>query len=112
MTLHCVADLADLSEGEMVQVGTPSGVRVALYNVAGTIFATEDRCTHGNSSLADEGYLEGHVIECGRHGGAFDVRTGAAIRTPCTVAVKSFPVVIQDGRICVDLDVAEREAGQ
>jgi len=47
-------------------------------------------CTHGRTSLAD-GYLDNCVIECPKHNGRFDVRTGQAVRRP---AVKSLVLIL------------------
>jgi naphthalene 1,2-dioxygenase system ferredoxin subunit len=76
---------------------------VALYNVDGQIYATDDNCTHGRASLA-EGYLEGDEIECPLHQGVFNVRTGKAVGRPCVVALKTYPVEVEDGLIYVNVD--------
>ncbi len=73
-------------------------VPVALYNVDGEIFATEDTCTHGQSSLCD-GYLDGDVIECAWHMAKFSVRTGKALSLPAVKALRSYPVRIVDGKV-------------
>lgn len=73
-----------------------NGISVALYAVEGEYFATADLCTHGKASLAD-GYLDGDLIECPLHQGTFNVKTGEAVDAPCSVAVRTFPVKLQDG---------------
>lgn len=73
-----------------------NGINVALYAVEGEYFATADLCTHGNASLAD-GYLDGDLIECPLHQGTFNVKTGEAVDAPCSVAVRTFPVKLEDG---------------
>ena len=60
-----------------------NGRAYAVFNVAGAYHVSDDTCTHGFASLS-EGELAGHVITCPWHGGAFDVRTGAALAPPCT----------------------------
>lgn len=96
-----VAKVDDVPEGEArrVEVG---GRGIALYNVAGEIFATDDTCTHMRARLSD-GYLEGHVIECPLHFGRFDVRSGAPLSAPCTVAVRPHQVLVEAGTIKVRL---------
>jgi len=76
------------------------GFNIALYAVDGAYFATSNICTHGQALLSD-GYLDGHLIECPLHQGLFDVRTGAPEGAPCTEAVRSFPVKIEDGFVFV-----------
>lgn len=93
--------LAELAQGEMRRLDPPDGNPIALFNVDGVVYATDDVCTHGQSSLTDEGTLEGHVIECGWHRGTFDVRTGRALTAPCQEALRSYAVDIRDGEIVV-----------
>jgi naphthalene 1,2-dioxygenase system ferredoxin subunit len=72
------------------------GRSLALFNVDGTVFAIDDRCTHGDASLS-EGLVEGHEVECPFHQGRFDIRTGAPTAAPCTIRLKTYPVEIRDG---------------
>ncbi len=71
---------------------------VALYKVAGEVFATDNTCTHGQARLCD-GFLDGYEIECPLHQGKFDVRTGRATCAPATDSVRVYPVRIMDGRV-------------
>ena len=59
--------------------------------------------------LAD-GILEGDVIECSLHFGAFNVRTGKAVQAPCFVDLKTFRTEVRDGQVCVDLSTPAAEA--
>ncbi len=94
-------DAAELGDGDVIGVA-PKGIGLALYRVDGTIYATEDRCSHGLASLS-EGMLDGCNIECPLHFGTFDVRTGEATAAPCSVAIKTFKAEERDGRIFVEL---------
>lgn len=80
-----------------------AGHSIALYVVDGAYYATADLCTHGQASLAD-GYLEGALIECPLHQGTFDVTTGAAVGAPCTVALRTYPVKLENGLLHVGMD--------
>lgn len=91
--------VADVGDGGIVSAVLPDGRRVAIYLVDGEAYATDDRCTHGNSSLSEEGCLDGHIVECGMHLGTFDVRTGEAVGPPCTKALRTYAVVIRDGQV-------------
>ena len=82
------------------------GVRVALYAVDDQFYATADLCTHGHGSLS-EGFLDGEIVECPLHQGLFNVKTGEAVGAPCTVAVKTYPVKLQDGALHVALRLGE-----
>ena len=80
-----------VGEGEILKVEKAS-LALAVYNVDGEYFVTDDHCTHGPGSLS-EGYLDGHVIECDFHNGAFDVRTGEIVAPPCMIPLKTYRVV-------------------
>jgi nitrite reductase/ring-hydroxylating ferredoxin subunit len=77
--------------------------RLAVYNIGGAFYVTDDECTHASASLAD-GLLEGDIIECCVHFGAFDVKTGEVKAPPCAVPLRTYKVVLQGGDIYVDLD--------
>ena len=96
-----VCRVAELTRGEMRRVEREGGDPLALFNVDGVVYATDDVCTHGHSSLTDEGTLDGHVIECGWHRGTFDVRDGRALTAPCQQPLRSYAVEIRDGDIIV-----------
>jgi nitrite reductase/ring-hydroxylating ferredoxin subunit len=92
--------------GDVVPGGTLRVERgdlvLAVYNVDGAFYVTDDACTHGPGSLS-EGYLDGHVIECDFHNGAFDVRTGEVVAPPCMVPVKTYPVVIEGEDVMIEV---------
>jgi nitrite reductase/ring-hydroxylating ferredoxin subunit len=77
--------------------------RLAVYNIEGKFYATDDECTHASASLA-EGMLEDGVIECCLHFGAFDVKTGAVKAPPCSIALRTYKVLLQGDDVYVDLD--------
>ncbi len=77
--------------------------RLAVYNLGGEFYVTDDECTHASASLAD-GILEDGIIECTLHFGAFDVKTGAVKAPPCSIALRTYKVILQGDDVCVDLD--------
>ena len=93
--------VADVKDGEPVGVFLEQLPALAVYNVDGDIFVTDNMCTHGNAMLTD-GYQDGGIIECPFHGGSFDIATGAAKAFPRQVPVKTYPVTIDDEWVCID----------
>jgi nitrite reductase/ring-hydroxylating ferredoxin subunit len=77
--------------------------KVAVYNLDGTFYATDAICTHAFADLAD-GILEGEIIECTLHFGAFNVKTGKAVQAPCFTDLKTFKTEVRDGQVFVDLN--------
>ena len=73
----------------------------AVYRTAdGEFFATDGHCTHERTLLCD-GLVIGHVIECPKHNGRFDIRTGKAIRAPVLEDVQTFLTKVEDGTVFV-----------
>ncbi len=97
-----VASLDDFAASDAIAV-VAGGKEIALYLVDGNVFATANRCTHGDAKLCD-GWVEGHEIECPLHQGTFDVSTGAATGAPAEVALASYPARLVDGRVELQLD--------
>lgn len=91
--LFFLCKTADLSPGSVMKVEHPEGA-LAVYNLDGEFFATEDRCTHGLASLSEGDIIDGE-IECNMHFGSFDIRTGQPCQAPCSVAVKTFKVEVR-----------------
>jgi naphthalene 1,2-dioxygenase system ferredoxin subunit len=97
-----IASLDDFAASDAIEVAAGER-RIALFLVAGEVFATTSRCTHGDAPLCD-GFLEGHEIECPLHQGRFDVRTGAATCAPADTAVATYPARLAGDRVELQLD--------
>jgi nitrite reductase/ring-hydroxylating ferredoxin subunit len=94
----CAAgELAD-DEARLLPVSPP----VAVFRAGGEYFATDDTCTHAESSLS-EGYVEDGKVECVFHFALFCVRTGAALTAPAVKPLRTYPVKVEDGVVYVDL---------
>jgi nitrite reductase/ring-hydroxylating ferredoxin subunit len=92
----------DIAPGGALKVEC-GNIAVAVFNVDGEFYTTDDNCTHGPGSLS-EGYLEDDVIECNFHGGQFNVRTGAVVSPPCMVPIKTYKTFVEHGRVLIDVD--------
>ncbi len=96
-----VASLADVPEGSTRQVDA-GGVPICLYNLGGTLCATQDTCTHAEASLAD-GFIDGEAIECPLHQALFDIRTGQALGPPATEDLRVYPVRVDGEAISIEI---------
>jgi nitrite reductase/ring-hydroxylating ferredoxin subunit len=83
-------------------IGRSSRTRITLANVAGSIYAIDDTCTHLGCSLGD-GRLEGSIVRCACHGSRFDVTTGAVVGGPAEKAVRSYPTSVVGDEVQVEL---------
>jgi len=96
-----VADQGAINEGEMKGV-TVGSQEIALYNLKGEIYATDNLCTHAFAFLSD-GWLDGEEVECPLHAGRFEIKTGKGLGPPIPCDIKTFPVRVANGKIEVKL---------
>jgi 3-phenylpropionate/trans-cinnamate dioxygenase ferredoxin subunit len=80
-------------------------MEIGVFNCAGTLYAIEDRCSHDDGPLAEGEFdPETCTIECPRHGSLFDLRTGAPKTLPAYLPVDTFPVIIEDDTIKLEVE--------
>lgn len=99
-----ICPLEELPPGG-TRIVTWEDLEIGIFNCSGEILAVEDRCSHDNGTLA-EGELdqETRTVECPRHGSKFDLRTGKPTNLPAYVPIDTFPVMVEDGVIRVEVD--------
>src|SRR5215470_657095 len=93
---------ADVTEGNALKVES-GDLTLAVFNVGGEYFVTDDLCTHGPGSLS-EGYIEDDVVECNFHNGQFNIKTGEVVSPPCMVPIKTYKAVVENGRVFIETD--------
>jgi biphenyl 2,3-dioxygenase ferredoxin component len=103
-----VSKRVELCKSDAVAAGTAlrveaEGLTVAVFNLDGAFYVTDDACTHGPGSLS-EGFIDGDVIECNFHNGQFDIKTGEVVSPPCMIPVKTYPAVVEDGAVFIEVD--------
>jgi len=97
-----VAKRSAVNAGDVI--GVTLGEReIALYNIDGEIYATDNLCTHA-FALLSQGWLDGEVIECPLHGGRFEVKTGKGLGPPINDDLKTYPVRVIGDDVQVRLD--------
>jgi len=80
------------------------GCQYAIYcSPDGTFYATDGLCTHERTMLAD-GLVMDHIIECPKHNGRFDYRTGEGKGTPVRVNLRTYPVKIDQHIVSIEID--------
>lgn len=95
-----VGTTADIPPGERIITEIGDDLWVAVFNVDGTYHAIEDVCPHDEGPIG-EGELEGHIIECPRHGQRFDVRDGSRQQLASTGDVPVFDVKVEGDEVFV-----------
>ena len=97
-----VGHVGDVQPGQLKTV-TVSDQHVLIANWAGTLFATQDLCTHDGGTLADGELVDGEV-ECPRHGGRFKLETGAVAALTPMFPINTFPIKIEGDIILVAVE--------
>ena len=92
---------AEIAPGSAIKVETGDLI-LAVYNVDGEYYVTDDLCTHGPGSLS-EGYIEGDVVECNFHNGQFNIKTGEVVAPPCMIPVKTYRTVVENGKVFIEV---------
>jgi nitrite reductase/ring-hydroxylating ferredoxin subunit len=85
--------MAELLSGQ-IKLLSVDGASVAVYNVDGTLYATQDECTHADGPLSD-GHLDGPMVVCPWHDSCFDVVSGAVLKGPATEPLRVYRVVVE-----------------
>jgi nitrite reductase/ring-hydroxylating ferredoxin subunit len=91
----------DVSPGTALRVEIED-LLLAVFNLDGQFYVTDDMCTHGPGSLS-EGYIEDDVVECNFHNGQFNIRTGEVVSPPCMIPVKTYPASVVDGKVTIEV---------
>ena len=96
-----LCSIDEVAPGTAIKVET-EGLTLAVFNVDGEFYVTDDLCTHGPGSLS-EGYIEDDVVECNFHNGQFNIRTGEVVSPPCMVPIKTYPALVVDGKVTIEV---------
>lgn len=89
----------ELLPGEM-RTAWDGDTQIVVFNLDGDLFALEDRCSHEDFELSGGAFDGANAsIECVLHGARFDIRDGRPLCPPAYVAVRKFPVKVEDGAV-------------
>lgn len=96
----CATD--DIDKEDLIRFDHAGATYAIYHSPEGDFFATAGKCTHEDVHLSD-GLVMDHLIECPKHNGQFDYRTGVAKRTPACINLVTYPVKVEDGRVFVQV---------
>jgi 3-phenylpropionate/trans-cinnamate dioxygenase ferredoxin subunit len=99
-----VCPISELAPGEKRLVQWRD-LEIGVFNCAGTVYAIEDRCSHDDGPLVQGRFDPATcTVECPRHGSRFDLTTGQPRTLPAYVPVDTFPVIIENDTIKLEVD--------
>ncbi len=65
-------------------------------------FCTDGLCTHEKVHLCD-GLVMENTIECPKHNGQFDYKTGEALRMPACINLKTYRIKVENDRVLIEI---------
>jgi nitrite reductase/ring-hydroxylating ferredoxin subunit len=92
---------SDVEEGAAIKVETHDLV-LAVFNLNGAFYVTDDLCTHGPGSLS-EGIICNDTVECDFHNGSFNIKTGKTVEPPCIIPLKTYPVKVENDTVFIEI---------
>ena len=96
----CAAD--EIDEEDVIRFDH-AGRTFAIYrSPEDTFHATDGLCTHEKIHLAD-GLVMDNIIECPKHNGRFNYKTGEAKGAPVCVDLRTYPVKVEGGTVFIAL---------
>jgi 3-phenylpropionate/trans-cinnamate dioxygenase ferredoxin component len=96
----CSAD--DIEEQDVIRFDY-GGRTFAIYrSPEDEYFATGGICTHEHAYLTD-GLVMDNIIECPKHNGRFDYKTGQAKGAPVCLDLRIYQVKVENGKVLIDV---------
>ena len=92
----------DVEEEDVVRFDHDGRTYAIYRSPDGAFFATDGLCTHQAVHLAD-GLVMDYTIECPKHNGRFDYRTGQAKGAPVCVNLSTYPTRIEGSQVLIGL---------
>ena len=88
--------------GTMAMAFVDGTDQVLVVNVGGTIRAMQGICSHEYFEL-DKGFLTAGTLTCALHLSRFDLESGEALDPPAEEPLAIYPVIVEDGRILIEI---------
>lgn len=93
---------ADIEPEDVIRFDHAGRVFAIYRSPEDGYFATEGLCSHEAACLAD-GLVMGDIIECPKHNGRFNYKTGDAEGAPATIDLVTYPIRVEGGEVFIDL---------
>ena len=100
-----VAAFSELPTGEAKAIRLEEGRSIALFNVDGRIYATDNQCPHMGYPLT-RGAVRNGILTCDWHGRSFDLEGGGCFNYECD-DLQTFPVDVRQGEIWIQVGDAQ-----
>jgi 3-phenylpropionate/trans-cinnamate dioxygenase ferredoxin subunit len=92
----------EVGEGEMKIAWVDGTDQVLVINAGGEFAAVQGICSHEYFEL-DKGFLTAGTLTCALHLSRFDLETGEPLDPPAEEPLAVYQVVLEDGRILIEV---------
>ena len=92
----------EVPDGTMKMAWVDGTDPVLVVNTGGEIKAMQGICSHEYFEL-DKGFLTAGSLTCALHLSRFDLADGEPLDPPAELPVAMYPVVVEDGRILIEI---------
>lgn len=92
----------EIPDGTMKMAFVDGTDQVLIVNVNDEFHAVQGICTHEYFEL-DKGFLTAGTLTCALHLSRFDLETGEPLDPPAELPLATYPVVVEDGRILIEV---------
>lgn len=94
--------VGDIAEEDVMRLDHAGKTFAIFRSPDNKYYATDGLCTHEQIHLAD-GLVMDNIIECPKHNGRFDYRTGEAKGAPVCINLKTYPVKVENGKVMIGI---------
>jgi 3-phenylpropionate/trans-cinnamate dioxygenase ferredoxin component len=92
----------DVPAGTMKMAYVDGTDQVLVVNSNGDLYATQGVCSHEYFEL-DKGFLTAGTLTCALHLSRFDLESGEPLDPPAEQPLAVYPVVVEGGRILIEV---------
>ncbi|PZM14336.1 MocE family 2Fe-2S type ferredoxin [Rhizobium tubonense] len=93
-----VCKVGDIDQEDLIRFDHGDRTFAVYRSDEDEYFATDGLCTHEKVHLSD-GLVMGDIIECPKHNGRFNYKTGEARGAPVCVNLQTYPVSIEADKV-------------
>lgn len=96
----CAVD--DVDEEDLIRFDHDGRVYAIYKSPEGQFYATDGMCTHERTCLAD-GLVMGDIIECPKHNGRFNYKTGEGKGAPIIENLRTYRTRVEDDTVLIEI---------
>ena len=93
----------DIDEEDLIRFDHAGRTYPVYKDPSGAFFATDGLCSHEKVHLSG-GLVMGDRIECPKHNGQFNYKTGEAVRLPCVANIRTYRTRVMGDTVEIEVE--------